>query len=338
MNIVFSGISALYALVLVLRHYLYDKHYLPIYKAPSFVVSIGNIVCGGTGKTPLIQKLVHDLRGAVRAAVVAKGYKAIAGKGKDPVNVSALLRQGKAEPSFVGDEPYIIASTTDAEVFVSSRKWKSAKYAAESGYALIIIDDGMQHRRLQKNIEIVIIDARDPLGGGALLPKGYLRELPSRLSHADLIAVSYAEDLESFAAAEKTLRPYTKAPLVQLKRKVTVQKDLTGVSVGLFCGIAKPCYFQCAVEKLGAHIVASLLSPDHELPKYDELVRFASDCKDKGARALICTEKDFVKLPKDLNLPLEVIPAFVEIELAQGADLWQDLLVQCKSLKKRKSL
>jgi tetraacyldisaccharide 4'-kinase len=170
----------------------------------------------------------------------------------------------------------------------------------------------MQHRRLARDIEIVVVDGCDPFAGGVL------RDLPSRLKVATLIVVvGPQEDIQ------QRLAPFSKAPLVGMRKKALTELP-PHQKVGLFCGIGRPERFVQTVRDLNQEIVDTLFCKDHTLPSLEVLRLFARGCREKGATALLCTEKDVVKLDATLELP--VIPVAIELEIAFGHEHWQQLM------------
>jgi len=302
------------------RNKLYDKKICKSHPVEACVVSIGNIVSGGTGKTPLIHLLAKTLGSTEKVAIVTRGFRS----GIEKLGKSVEISKGSGPIMNVeecGDEPYWLALYTSASIWVGSDKLQSAKNAVENGSNILLIDDGMQHRRLHRDVEIVLLDGADPWGKGAFLPRGLLRDSPKRLSIADLIVVTNI-DSKGFDELKKQIASYSKSPVVRMQRNYS----LSGVAVdkvGVFCGIAKPHHFASAVISLGKTIVDSLFSLDHMIPSMPALQSFAFTCKEKGASALVCTEKDFVKLPKDLSLSLPIAVLKMDIEIADGKEDWK---------------
>jgi tetraacyldisaccharide-1-P 4'-kinase len=125
---------------------------------------------------------------------------------------------------------------------------------------------------------------------------------------------------------KKKIISYTQAPVVKMNRVFSLSLPKGISKVGVFCGIAKPQAFEKAVADLGYTIVDTIFSPDHVLPKLQILKEFSLRCKDIGAQALICTEKDLVKIPKDLLLDLPVVPLVMGLDIIEGYDAWHNCL------------
>lgn len=319
------------------RNKLYDKKICKSHAVDACVVSIGNIVSGGTGKTPLIHLLAQTLGSTEKVAIVTRGFRSRIEKSGKSVEIS----KGSGPIVNVeecGDEPYWLAMHTSASIWVGSDKLQSAKNAVKNGSNILLIDDGMQHRRLHRDVEIVLLDGADPWGKGAFLPRGLLRDSPKRLSIADLIVVSNI-DSKGFTELKKQIESYSKSRVVRIHRSYSLSGDAVD-KVGIFCGIAKPHHFASAVIGLGKTIVDSLFALDHTMPCLSSLQSFASLCKEKGATAIVCTEKDFVKLPKDLCLSLPIAVLKMDIEIADGKEDWEKCIekIQLKGKTFSKSL
>ncbi|MCX6990672.1 MAG: tetraacyldisaccharide 4'-kinase [Chlamydiae bacterium] len=302
-----------------LRHSLYDRKIFKIHDLGACVVSVGNIVSGGTGKTPLIELLANQLKDGV--SIITRGYRSeIERSGK-----VALVSKGQGPLVSVeqcGDEAFWLASITTASIWVGKDKVESSTQAVESGSKILLIDDGLQHRRLHRDIEIILLDGKDPWGKGAFLPRGYLRDSPSRLKVADLIVVSNIEPGKPWEDLVKKIRVFSGSPVVRVHRSYTIEKGFSFTKVGVFCGISKPHHFIDAVISLGKTIVDNLILPDHMAPSISSLQVFARSCKNRGATAIVCTEKDFVKLPGDLVLEIPIIVLQMRSEIAEGKEDW----------------
>jgi tetraacyldisaccharide 4'-kinase len=302
-----------------LRNALYDKKIIKIHDVGACVVSVGNIVSGGTGKTPLIKLLTSELKEGV--AIITRGYRSEIERSGTVAEVSK--GQGPlVSVERCGDESFWLATSTSASIWVGKNKVESAKRAVDSGSRILLIDDGLQHRRLHRDIEIILLDGSDPWGKGAFLPRGYLRDSPSRLKVADLIVVSNIEPGNPWEDLLKEIRVFSASPVVRVKRSYTIENGSNFTKVGIFCGISKPHHFMDAVVTLGKTIVDSLILPDHVAPSISSLQLFAKSCKDRGATAIVCTEKDFVKLPKDFVLEIPIIVLQMCSEIAEGKQDW----------------
>ncbi len=184
----------------------------------------------------------------------------------------------------------------------------------------------MQHRKLKRDIEIVLVDGEDPFGKGFFLPRGFLRDSPTRLKKADCIVVIQP----SFSETEKDLRLYTDAPIVFAERVTDV--SLKGKKAAVFCAIGKPQKFLQSVRDAGGEIVASFFKPDHDPFYPEELQKFAEESL---ADVLVCTEKDMVKLPKDFKCRLPIVPLTSHLKISGNEIAWQELLNNIQSRVKQ---
>lgn len=309
-------LSYLYKTGVAARNFGYDKGFCKVLDAGIPVISIGNIVAGGTGKTPLVKFLAEELQKTLNVAILSRGYRSTTEK-----SGGTLLVTPETDVAVCGDEPYWLArNLPKAQVWVGRDRFTSAQKARENHAQVIILDDGMQHRRLKRDFEIVVVDGEDPLGKGFFLPRGLLRDAPSRLKEADLIVVTEPKE-----GIEKELKRYTKAPIVSLRVKTDL--PLEGKKVAVFCAIGKPQRFLKAVKEAGGEIISSFFKPDHDPFYTEELNRFASK---SAAELLVCTEKDFVKLTDPLQLSLPLMALSSHLEICKGQEAWQQLLINIK--------
>ena len=309
--------SQLWKVVSLLRNGLYDLGLFQKTRLSRPVISIGNIVAGGTGKTPLVAKLVEELQG--QSAILSRGYRAK--KQRTP-----LLVTESTPPALAGDEPLLLAKKTKAHVFTGKNRIASGKKALLLRAKTLILEDGLQHRQLARDEEIIVLDGLDPWGAGFFLPRGYLREGPSALKRASLVVVTRLEEGADPFTIEKQVRKYTSAPVVGMEARYTLTSSLIGGKVGAFCGIAKPCRFVNALKKEGVFVVDTLFSEDHKLPKKEKLACFARECQRSGAKALVCTEKDYIKLSLEESFPLPVYALGLDLVCTYNEKSWQEMV------------
>jgi tetraacyldisaccharide 4'-kinase len=319
-------LSWLYRGVVILRHHAYDRGWLRQVEVPAVVVSVGNIVAGGTGKTPLVHLLVSVLMHRRRCAILSRGYRSSVEKSGEIMHLSKE-KLPSLSPVLCGDEPYWLAqSLPEAAVFVGRERSRSALLACREGAEVLILDDGMQHRRLKRDFELVVVDATDPFGGGYFLPRAFLRDLPERLMSAHLIIGTAIENFLEYEQFQVKMAPYSAAPIVAMQLTACGDQDLKGKRVGLFCGIGNPGRFIESVHRLGGEIVESLVGRDHEAFPEEMLETFAKRCALRGAEALVCTEKDGVRVRSAFSPSLPIIPIKARFEVTFGADHWNTLL------------
>ncbi|MDO9026524.1 MAG: tetraacyldisaccharide 4'-kinase [bacterium] len=321
-------ISLLYGLIMVLRAGAYNTGLFRSHKAAVPVISIGNIVAGGTGKTPMAIYVTQILMGqGFRTAVLSRGYKRKAESKKQKKNIqvvsdglSILCLADEA-----GDEPFLMASRLlgtkerpGALVIVGRDRVAGAEKAEELGAQVIVLDDGFQHLPLKRDLDIVLLDSQRPYDNGWLLPAGMLREPKRALERAEAIVLTRCNNLNSefrmqnseaamFETRHKAGQPYKFAD-----RSTSGLEALKSSKIILFSGIARPESFEQSVRQAGLSFTAHIKYPDHHHYSPDHLKEIAK--KAEGCDYLLTTEKDAVKLRPGLDLgkPLFVLP--VEIE------------------------
>lgn len=322
-----QGMSQCYRAGVALRNFAYDKEFFSVERFPLPVISIGNIVAGGTGKTPFVRFLAQELMKMGKVAILSRGYR------------SEMERSGKvakldhADFELYGDESSMLArQLPQAMVWVGKERVRSAKEALAGGAKCMILDDGMQHRKLARDIEIGMMDATDPFGKGFYLPRGFLRDSPRRLKEMDLIVVSGSQNEARFDEVKAQIRKYTNCPIVGVRLEVLNKEEIRGKSVGVFCGIAKPERFLNTVKEVGAEIVESMQGLDHHFFTPQELELFSQNCKMKGAKMLVCTEKDAIKIQENVALQLPIVVLKTELKIVFGDAFLQELLLKIKEL------
>jgi tetraacyldisaccharide 4'-kinase len=300
-------LSLLYRGGTFLRNWAYDAHLLKSAAAPLPIISVGNIVAGGTGKTPFVKFLAKELEALNPVAILSRGYRSEAEKWGNTLKVKAATPVNAC-----GDEPYWLAQQLPtAQIFVGKNRLQSAQMAFDAGAQLAILDDGMQHRRLKRDFEIVLISGDDPWGMGHFLPRGFLRDSPHRLKEADLVAVIGGE-------AKLELGD---VPVVYFAKKTKVRLD--GKKVAAFCAIARPGQFVKTVQEAGATVVKTHFKEDHATFLPSEVEKLA-----EGVDLAVCTEKDWVKLPAGLA----AFPLACHLEITHNQAVWDEML---KKIHKR---
>src|SRR2546423_5259713 len=250
-TIALTPLSGLYGLVVDRRSALYERGIFRQHRVPVPVISVGNITVGGTGKTPLVEWIARTLAAeGHRPCVVTRGYRRntkgriIASNG---IDISATLHEA-------GDEAFMLAESLkgQAAVVCDSDRVAGANWAIENLKSdVIILDDGLQHRRIARDLDIVTIDAINPWGNGNLLPAGTLREPLAALSRADCFVITRADDAVQTAALRDELREINaEAPIFTsltnlsdtriFATNVSAPVETRDHSVAAFCAIGNP--------------------------------------------------------------------------------------------------
>ena len=287
-HILFIPLSWLFAALSFARRYLYKIGWLKSYRLAVPVIVVGNINVGGTGKTPLVVWLAEQLSLAgYRPGIISRGY------GGNAKQVTPVLPS--TDPTVAGDEAVLIAMRSACPVFVSANRVAAAEnlLASFPECDVIISDDGLQHYRMQRDVEIVVYDALKGFGNGALLPAGPLRESISRLKTVDAVVCNGKSDLpevfeslKAFGSIEMQLEPGAFYNLLAEHQKADAQA-FSGKKVVAIAGIGNPTRFFAALKNLGLQFEGRAY-PDHYAFK-------AEDFRSIDADIIVMTEKDAVK-------------------------------------------
>jgi tetraacyldisaccharide 4'-kinase len=311
-----------------LRALLYRSGVLSSYRAPRPVISVGNLTAGGTGKTPVVDVIVrHLLQRGERPAVISRGY---GGQIRSGV---AIVSRGDGQGPLLaanhcGDEPFLLARRNPYAIVVVAPRRRAGIEAAlrDWGATTIILDDGFQHLAVQRDLDILLLDARRPLGNGSVLPAGLLREPPAAHGRAQLCILTRDDELAAPApfATPATLRCRHRlaAEFVTLDGSVSPVKDLVPLRAVAFAGIAAPEAFFRALQALGLQLTAAIALNDHA----DFTAATLQKLKQAALTAdfFVTTEKDGVKL-RASDLPLPCFQALLELEFAPVDQLEQHI-------------
>ncbi len=328
-----------YRLVVLIRNFAYDHGIFSRYTPPiPLVISVGNIVSGGAGKTPVTLLIAEQFYQETPLAVLSRGYRSEAEKLSHPVIVSK--GNGPLHPaSYTGDEAYLTAERfPKAMVVVSRNRMKAANAAARMGAKLILLDDGLQHRKIARDKEVVVLDLNDPYGLGYYLPRGLLREGKSALKRADLIILNHAQDENKYEKIKRDISHYSTAPIVATRLEVSgvlsypanESIEISNKKIALFSGIAHPDYFRETVKGLDCEVLGELILGDHEAIDLDLLEDFAKKMMSLGANYLVCTEKDRVKLPEETSSPLPIVWIKTTLKVVDGEEAFKKFIDQGK--------
>ncbi|MDZ7330458.1 MAG: tetraacyldisaccharide 4'-kinase [candidate division KSB1 bacterium] len=328
-------LSLLYGLVIWIRNRLYDKEILRSIKIENCqIISVGNISVGGTGKTPVISFLAKYLaKRGFKVAVLSRGYgrksqgTIVVSDGK---NLMTDVKQG-------GDEPYLLARQLPTiPVVVEADRVKGAEFIQQNFHPdFILLDDGFQHRRLKRNLDIVLIDASVGFGSGYLLPAGFLREPISSLSRADLIWLSRVDQAKNLEKLIQQIRNHSQSPIITsihqpaaiVKSSADQQFEASAIRekrVLLFSGIANPLSFERTVQSLGGVIVHHKCYKDHYQFTISDIDSIMQLSEQLDIDLILTTEKDFVRLLPILNPNQQFFYLTIEIRLTAEAQMTLD--------------
>ncbi len=283
------------------------------------VIAIGNITMGGTGKTPCVLLLARILkqRGR-RPGILTRGY----GR-NSPQKHLALAPGAILNPEHSGDEPQMFVRSGLAPVGIGAGRFQTGTLLVRDfGADVLLLDDGFQHQRLARNVDVVLIDALDPFGGGQIFPLGRLREPPAGLARAHLILITRSELSDLAAVIERQLRrwnvcaPVFRAgvePQAWVEHRTGRQHspaERPFERAGVFCGLGNPEAFRRTLARMGVEPVAWLDFEDHHRYRARELRRISEEMRVQGATALVTTEKDVMNLCESSDDLLAPLPLY----------------------------
>ena len=283
------------------------------------VVSIGNITAGGTGKSPMVLHLARKLKAAGwNPGILTRGY------GRHSPQPHHALAAGAHLPvSQSGDEPQLFLRAGVAPVGIGADRWRVGQLLEhEFATDMIILDDGFQHVRLERQVDIVLVDALDPFGGGYLLPLGRLREPLAGLYRADILVITRSEAGRVVESAEHFLhganprapvfhgRAQPEAWVSAVNGESLPADALPYARVAAFCGLGNPQYFWFTLAALGMQAAVRVEFEDHHAYKPHELRYMGRQFREAKVEAVLTTEKDWVNLGDDPGHLLAPLPLY----------------------------
>jgi len=324
--------AAGYSIVVRIRNFLYSKRLLKVHHVDAVILCVGNITTGGTGKTPLVVWLCNLITQNLKlktqnckCAILTRGYKARAQENAD-----------------FKDEIVILAeSCPEAEVIVNPNRVTGAAEAIDKFAAkVLVMDDGFQHRRLARDLDIVVIDSTQPFGYNKMLPAGLLREPVASLKRAGAVIITRCDQITDaeLDELERKLRATnpdmliaksTHAPVYAKSKdneEISIEQ-LKGKKVFAFCGIGNPDAFLNTIKDFGTELVGSKIYDDHYHYTDTCLTEISEHAKSLGADLILTTQKDWTKVISKLesqNSESKSYPPFaylaIEIKFLAGED------------------
>lgn len=320
--------SSLYGAAMKARRALYSSGRLRVQELGAPVISVGNLTLGGTGKTPLVEWIAQELaKAGMRVCILTRGY------GRTNPTTRIIVSDGKeilADAAAAGDEPLLLAENLKGQAAVISdpdrvaaAAWALKNLPAE----IFLLDDGFQHLRVARNLNILTIDATNPWGNGKLLPAGILRESPAELARADCIVITRADDPNSTEGLRREISKQSKqVPIFSSRMKLAGLRPIHPVKtlvspeeiktsrIAAFCGLGNPESFFSLLRRNGYQLVHTKVFRDHyryEQTDVDDLARAAITHR---AQLLLTTAKDEVKL-RSLVFQLPCYSADIAIDI-----------------------
>lgn len=313
-----------YEFVVRLRNWLYDAVRLRIHRAPVPVISVGNLTTGGTGKTPVTALLCQRLQQAgLYPGIISRGYRAADAEGNDEKKVLRILA------------PEVLHTQNPDRIKAVEQLIKSTSARPISA---IVMDDGLQHRRLHRDLNLILVDATNPFGFGYLLPRGLLREPLTGFQRADVVLVTRCEQVpeSQLQRLEQTIcrqGTHLQGKILRIRFEPTGLRNQSGQrtaiaalnarTVFLMSGIGNPGAFQKTCELAGLNIAGVQWFPDHHHFTPEDLNRVQHLAREAGAAMVITTLKDLVKIPGE-----ESFFRALEIEAVFSVKADEDLLDQ----------
>ncbi|MCA9010061.1 MAG: tetraacyldisaccharide 4'-kinase [Planctomycetaceae bacterium] len=318
------GVSSLvYSLAMRIRNGLFNLGWKSIHRTAVPVISLGNLTTGGTGKTPLVALVCRLLQeSGLHPGIVSRGYGSVDGQPNDEKLVLNLLCPSVPHPQ----NPDRVAA--------------AHSLTAAGGVDVIVMDDGFQHRRLHRDLDIVLIDATNPFGFGHLLPRGLLREPLSALKRADVVIVTRCDLASEQDLAEIERRIIAAAPqladrilhvefqptsLRSLDGNTLPLSDFAGQSVHLMAGIGNPDAFETTAIRARMKVTGTSWFPDHHQYTNIDLQQVQQRASSSGTECIVTTLKDLVKLPTECRdiRAMEIAAVFPN---PQHADVLRELI------------
>lgn len=355
-DMVLVVISVIYGWLVRCRLFLYEIKVLKQKVLPCFVVSIGNIVVGGTGKTPMTLMIAEMLiKMGKKVVVVSRGYK---GTFKES---SLIVSDGSklfCTSDTCGDEPFLLARKKMFPVVVGKDRFTAGQMAVnEFAPDVILLDDGHQHLKLKKDLELLLFDYNYPLGNGRLLPAGRLRQKP-RMSDKKVDGLIFTrvpemkretnfKSITCKTKAGEVLNYYPEVPhFYSYHRPLIVHQhhpgtnideskllfsaghpnDLKGLNAVLFSGIAVNRSFYKAMDQLGVCIISHLEFNDHHRYKKEDILMVNQKAEATSADLIITTYKDWIKFDPSFKWQKRVVVVDVEIVMEDPEQLTAFLL------------
>ena len=340
---VFYVFSLIYEQLVNLKLTMYRWGWAKKERLGCYVISLGNVTVGGTGKTPTAQHLAREISDmGYRVAILNRGYRA---KWRGEVGIVSDGHTLKMDAETAGDESFMLAKhLPNVPVLIGAQRAVTGRYAIEHfGAEVAILDDGYQHWQLERDMDILLVDAVNVFGNGYLLPRGTLREPLSHIDRADVCLMTKVDQAAPGAIAHiwETFRSYNQDGLVlesihqprQFVRLSDWYEDIAaggvpvtemeGKKVLAVSAIGNPASFEQTLADLGIEMVESMRYPDHHDYGERDMAEVLYRAETLGVEAIVITEKDAVKVPGDVvrakwRIPMYVIS--VEVTLQKGRE------------------
>lgn len=320
-------LAAVYRVVTALRNRLYAWRLLPVKRVPAVVISVGNLSVGGSGKTLLVETLARKFTAeSIRVGIASRGYR----RRSTGLQVVSDGENVLLDPAEAGDEPFLLAlNLAGVPVMVGADKRAVSEALCERfGVQVILLDDGFQHRRLYRDLDVVILNRR-PENMGHLLPWGNLRESPRGLQRADMIFYAKLPVDEVPQVSETDILSLSSSrKLIGANQTEMQWAKFTG-KIGAFCGLGQPGHFFKTLGREGITPEVELTFPDHCSYNVSDRERITH----AGMDGWITTQKDFVKLPPDFAAGQNIY--YLPVQMTLHPEKWAEILAQVEAIRRQ---
>ena len=310
--------SCAYALIANIRNFCYEKSLIKKAKLPAYVISVGNLTTGGTGKTPIATEIANRIREKYhkKVAILSRGYG-----GQLSIKDVNIVSDGNNIVStayLAGDEPYWIAvNSREIPVITGRNRANTGQYAVDNFESeVLVLDDGFGYVKLERDLNILVIDCKKRFGNNMMLPAGPLREPLSQIKRADIVIVVNKEPFNNSINSicsefmqEISIKYNKPAYLCNFKSagiyniKTSQEMDESINEVYAFAGIAQPEFFFNYLKERAFNLGKTRIFEDHHLYTRNDVENIIKEAQKHGAKSIITTEKDAVKLLALLNKP-----------------------------------
>jgi tetraacyldisaccharide 4'-kinase len=304
------------------RNAQFDSGFAKAERVAAPVISVGNLTVGGTGKSPFVAWLARWCQGRGAAVtIISRGYGSASGQPNDEALELTVRLPGV--PHLQNKNRIVAAGTA----------------LATNPQQILILDDAFQHRRLARDLDIVLLDALAPFGFGHLLPRGLLREPIEGLARAQVVALSRSDAVSEERRREIESMAWKLAPgavwielahrparFVTAGGEEVALAELAGKLVAAFCGIGNPAGFRHSLESCGLEVAAWLELPDHCAYDRREMVRVEEWLGGLAVEQVVCTRKDLVKIPRDEIAGKRLLALEIEVEVVRGREELEEAL------------
>ena len=334
--------SLVYGAITHLRARAYRQGILKPGRLDGTVISVGNLTVGGTGKTPMVLWIAERLAAEGNSVgILTRGYRGGPSESRK-----------KNEPASGGstsDEVRMLQSRLGGRVAfgVGPDRYANGSQLAKRGVQWFVLDDGFQHLQLARDVNIVLIDASNPFGGGRLLPAGGLREARSALVRADIVVITRSSHAP---AIEEAIQRETDAPIFHARPKLDAIHSFTDGQIGgkvapsalgklfAFCAIGNPQAFLADLGEWGLEIAGHRFFPDHHRFTDSDDEKILRNAAEAGAAGLICTEKDLYNLHAIYYGKMPIFYCAISMHVDGEDEFWKQVLTIAKRSDSRSKL